>query len=112
MGATRVTISALALALVVSNSWWLYGAIDRGVTATYREVTLQEHHEALAQALAILPVVAAPGATQQEVLAAAQAAVDGPDSFEKDGFVWVGRLGLKFDSSGRLAEVETSWSPF
>jgi hypothetical protein len=33
------------------------------------------------------------------------------EPFEKDGFVWVGSLGLKFDESGRVVEAVPAWQP-
>ena len=107
-----MTIGLLVLALIGSNGWWAYQALDAGVTATYLDVALQDHHEALAQALAILPVVADPEATPAEVLEAAKESARSADSFEKDGYLWVGGLGLKFSSEGRLEEIVPSWSPF
>jgi hypothetical protein len=51
-------------------------------------------------------VVAEPGATREPVLEAA-----GSEPFEKDGFVWVGHLGLRFDDDGRPLEAVPSVEP-
>ena len=75
-------------------------------------VSFENHRVALAQALAIMPVVVRPDATRTEILEAARRQAQHPDSFEKEGFVWIGRLGLKFDANGRLVEVKPAWSPF
>jgi hypothetical protein len=112
MRKSTVAIGVLAASLIGSNAWWAYHALDSGVTLMYADASLQEHHEALAQALAILPVAASPDADPNQVLMAAQRAARYPDSFEKDGFTWVGRLGLRFNESGRLIEAVPSWSPF
>jgi hypothetical protein len=107
-----ITIGMLTFALLLSNGFWLYHAIDSGVTATHRDVSFQDHRVALTQALAILPAAAARDATPQAVLAAAEKAAGETDSFEKDGFIWIGRLGLKFATDGRLVDARPAWSPF
>jgi hypothetical protein len=112
MGKAHISILVLSIALVGSNAWWLYQAYDVAVTGEYQAVTLRDNHEALAQALAVMPVVARPEATREQVIRAAQAATHLRDTFEKDGFTWIGRLGFKFDDSGHLTEVAPSWSPF
>ena len=87
-------------------------ALDSGVTATYRQASLEEHHEALAQAFSVFPVTARPNSTRAEVIAAATEAATHKDSFEKDGFVWVGQLGFRFDERGRVVKVAPAWEPF
>ena len=103
-----LVIAALAVALIGSNAWWAYRILDAGVSATYREVSLEDHRTALAQLLAIVPAAVRPGATRAEILEAARRDSK-REPFEKDGYVWVGRLGLKFDGSGHLVEVVPAW---
>ena len=86
--------------------------LDLGVSRTHREVTFENHQVALAQALAIMPVAVRPDATRTKILEAARREARHPESLEKEGFVWIGRLGLKFDGKGRLVEVRPAWSPF
>jgi hypothetical protein len=43
------------------------------------------------------------------VAAADRAARVRGDHFEKDGFIWVGDLGLRFGEDGHLAEVARGW---
>ena len=112
MGRSTVIIVTLSVALVLSNLWWLYYAFDSGVTATYQAVSLQDNHDALAQALAVLPVAARVDSKPSEVLAAAAGASSRTGSFEKDGFTWVGHLGFQFGDNGRLIAVSPSWEPF
>ena len=108
----RIAIALLVVALVLSNAFWLYQLYDAAVTLDYRNVALQEHREALVQALAILPVVASPEASRDDVIATATKAAQVSVPFEKDGFLWVGSLGLKFGLNGRLEAVAPAWSPF
>ena len=109
MSKSSIVIVLLLVALLASNAFWFYAAIDLGITATYRETVLEEHREALWQTLAMLPHVASDAAGREAVLAAA--AQGGDEAFEKEGFVWIGRLGLRFDPAGRLIEVVPTWDP-
>src|SRR5688500_8731907 len=109
---STVAIILLAVALVASNMWWAYAAVDSAVTSTYSEQALQEHREALAELIAVVPAVCDPSATRESILAAARSSAKDSQEFEKEGFVWVGRLGYRFGEDGRLREVRTSWSPF
>ena len=106
------TIAVLAAALIASNAWWFYSALDAGVTAAYRDQVLQEHHQALAELLEVAPVASDPAASRESVLDAARLAAIGTTEYEKDGYVWVGMLGYRFDDLGRLRDVQTAWSPF
>ena len=107
-----VGVLVLILALVISNGWWFLNALDAAHAAFDRDRYLQDHHEALKQTLAILPVVAGPHPSRLAILDSARRAANDPDSFEKDGFIWVGSLGLRFDQEDRLREVVPIWSPF
>ena len=99
-----VGVVILAVTLLATNAWWLYGAIDFGITHTYAmdscELTTQE----LAQLKAILPLVIRSGSTREEIVAAAQLE-PWHAPFEKQGAVWVGQLGLRFTPDGHFVEV-------
>jgi hypothetical protein len=104
-------IALLALALVSTNAWWAHETLDAGVSSSYQGVSLEEHRQALSQALAIINVAALANATRGQVIAAARNGGPPSEPFEKDGYLWVGRLGLRFDRSGKLIEAVPSWSP-
>ena len=112
MTRSTVAIVTLSVALAATNLWWFYHAVDSGSAAADRESQYQLEHEALAQALAVLPVAARTDSTPAEVLAAAAKAASHKGSFQKDGFTWVGELGLRFGDGGRLSAVEPAWQPF
>ena len=112
MTRSTVAIVALSVALAATNLWWLYHAVDSASGAADRESQYRLEHEALAQALALLPIAARTDSTPAEVLAAATKAAYHKDSFQKDGFTWVGELGLRFGDGGRLSAVEPAWQPF
>lgn len=72
-------------------------------------VSLEDNQIALDQTLAVLEKVASPEATRQSIIDAAASVTGDQNPFEKDGFVWTGRIGLKFDEAGQLIEVSKSW---
>lgn len=99
------TVVFLLATLLASNAWWLYNAIDIGITRSYAAQTCIEHAEASAQAIAALPAAARLDASRDSVVAAARRSAD-VMVYDKDGLTWVGRLGLRFDAKGRLVEVQ------
>jgi hypothetical protein len=111
MSCARIAIVGLVVALVASNAWWAYHALDHGITLTYMGVSLDDNKEALSQTLAILPVVATANASREGVLAAARLPGDKSEAFEKDGFVWIGKIGLKFDSKGQFLQARRACDP-
>ena len=102
MGKSNIAIGLLVIALVASNAWWAYRMLDWGVTQTYANDVHEQTSELLGQALAILPLVAKENASRGDILAAARSPNSVTLPYEKDGFVWVGHLGLKFNEHGRL----------
>ena len=108
----RWMIRILTVALLASNAWWLYHAFDIGVTVTLQNDSLKKHHKALAQTLAILPVAARIDSNKAQVIDAAKAAAPDKQPFEKDGFIWIGKLGLRFGKDGRLTKAVPAWEPF
>lgn len=109
MSKAGIAIVVLAAALMGSNAWWAFRLFDAGITQTYMSVNLNDHNQALTQALRLLPVVARSDVTREEVLAAARVPGGTDDAFEKEGFVWIGQLGLKFDAHGHLIEAKRTW---
>lgn len=105
MKKSTLVISLLAVALIGSNVWWAYKTVDDGITHTYQEASLEETQQALSQALAIIKVSGSPNVTRTKIIEAAQKAWSAGEPFEKDGYLWVGRLGLRFDKNGHLVEV-------
>ena len=103
------TIIFLVIALLGTNAWWLYTVIDAGVTATYREVTHRENKEALDQTLAIIPVITGVSYTKEKVIEAARHPYLKSEPFEKEGYIWVGRIGLSFSETGKLYKIKRSW---
>jgi hypothetical protein len=112
MRRSTIVICLLILGLVVSNLWWFGLLLDAGITATYRDDSFDRHHRALGELLAVVPAAVDPAATRESVLGVAREAAGDETLFDKEGFVWVGQLGYRFDDDGRLVEVQTAWSPF
>src|SRR5262245_31748879 len=110
MKRTTVTIVLPVLALVGSKAWWATQLVDAGITQSYQGVSTEHYTEAQNQTLRLLPLVSRPGVTRAEILTTARLPGTADDSFEKDGFVWAGRIGLRFDAQGRLIDAAPSWS--
>lgn len=105
MKKSTIAISALAGALVASNVWWAYQLLDVGLSYTYQGVSLEESQQALTQTLAVIEVMSSGDASRDRIVAAADKAWSSGEPFEKDGYLWVGRLGLRFSDNGGLVEV-------
>lgn len=97
--------SFLVAVLVASNAWWAYKVLDAGITSTYQGASLEEEQQASNQAMAVINVLAKSGTTRPQIVEAALKAWPGGEPFEKDGYTWVGRLGLKFNERDQLIEV-------
>jgi|SRR5450830_1054149 len=54
MNKWKLSFFIILIALVVTNSFWLYKAIDAGVTYTYQQVTLDEKTKAVEMLGALL----------------------------------------------------------
>ena len=111
MNKTKITIIALIVVIIASNVWWAYQLLDAGITLTYTRVSFEDNREALSQTLALLPVVAQPGVTREKIISEARLPGNTFEPFEKDGFVWVGKIGLKFNDRGQLIEASRAWDP-
>jgi hypothetical protein len=105
MKRSTYAILALAIALVGSNLWWAYHAIDAGITATYRDDSFNATSVALKQHEAILLSVLEGKRSKDNIVAAAKAAANGSEPFEKQGVTHVGWVGLKFDAKNQLTGV-------
>ena len=111
MAKSMVAIVILVFALVGTNAWWAVNAFDTGISRSYERVSLEDNEAALSQAIAVISELANPKSSRESIIQAAAGPVGDSSSFEKDGFVWVGSVGLRFDESGRLLEVVPGWGP-
>ena len=98
----------IGLLLVVTNAWWFLKSLDSGTAAAYQQQQLATYDSALREATRLL-AVSRPGLSKSELLAEAEE-ISESDAFEKDGCVWVGSLGFKFDDRGKLIHVALGWS--
>lgn len=108
MDKAKIAIIGLSVTLVISNCWWACCVYDQMITKMYDDLSLKTLRHSVKQCIRLLPVVAN-NSTQNEVIAAAQD-IDGTEPFEKEGFLWVDGLGLKFDKNGRLIQVNPAAS--
>ena len=98
-------IAALVVLLLLSNAFWLYQSVDERIGAG---LELGRQREALTQVFALIPVVAQK-ANRARIIATAADKTSNNQAYEKDGYVWVGSLGLKFAGTGELVEVVTAF---
>lgn len=105
MSKIKITLALLACALIGSNAWWAYRALDHAVSYGYLS---DSYHAAVEQrdvAFSLLRLIGAGHTSRVELLDAAKA-IANSDPFEKDGYVWVGFVGLQFDAGGRLKDIQ------
>ena len=104
----KIIITILVALLLITNAFWLYQVVDTGVTNTYREQHIYELEETRKQLMATLPAVAFK-VNQMEIVSAARKFTK-QEVYEKNGCVWIGWLGFRFDQNHRLLSVSPSWS--
>ena len=110
MPRSPIAIMGLIAALLGSNAAWLYASLNAGVSYTYLEDSYRTARQTALQAVSLLPEVARPQATRESIIAAALRGQKG-EPFDKEGYVWVGELGLQFDSSGALINASPASDP-
>ena len=76
---TRSTLASLFLgaALIGTNVFWAYWAVDASLSYTYQAVSLEDNQQALAQALAVIKVAVRPDASKEQVIGAASMTATG-----------------------------------
>lgn len=111
MAACKGAIAILVVALVATNVWWAFQVLDAGISLTYLKASHDDNASALAQVIAIAPALARCDASKEEIVAIAQRTAGEVEPFEKDGFVWVGSIGLRFGADGRFQEISRGWDP-
>jgi hypothetical protein len=104
----KLIIAVLVLLLIVTNGFWLYGAVDQGVTLSYRDQQIYQLEETRKVLMAVIPKLAS-NLTKEEIISIASEHTD-QEVFEKEGCTWVGWIGLKFSKKGSLQSVSPSWS--
>lgn len=100
----KKAIIILLIALFGSNLFWIYRTIDFGISYTYMDASATDCFRTLRVTVAVTPIAADPNSSKANVVSAAESVADA-ESIEKDGVVWVDRLGLGFDEYGRVATV-------
>src|SRR5262245_10480966 len=111
MKRSTLAIVGLSVLLVASNLFWAYVVLDGGISYTYLKNSYDNARNTALQAIAVSAEVARDTATKQSVIDAAAQIQPGVDSFEKDGFVWVGDIGLRFDDTGMFVEAKPAVEP-
>lgn len=103
--ASKIAVGVCLILLVISNAFWLHAAIDDGVTQKYEGQVIYELSNSKKQAEGMLGKALA-GKNKVEVTTLASQFTD-LEPFEKDGCLWVGWYGFKFNPDGELVGIET-----
>ena len=107
MARSTLALTLLVVALVGSNLFWAYHWFDRSVSLSYARDEAELTSTQLKQTLAVLGAALRPGATREGIIAAAVPPGGKSAPFEKDGYLWVDTLGLRFSSQGKLLGATT-----
>jgi hypothetical protein len=102
---SSIAIAVLGAALVASNIAWALNAFDVGISRSYDRASYDVESDALARALAVIPVLAKERSSKEEIIGAARRKGDSAEVFEKDGVTWIGNLGLRFETSGKVVKA-------
>lgn len=94
----------LGALLVGSNGWWLYHAIDQGVTDMYREQTMYEAANRVT-ALSVIATETVRGKTKTEASALLQRLFPGKAPFEKDGALHTTWITLTLSKEGIVSGI-------
>ncbi|MGI9341496.1 MAG: Imm58 family immunity protein [Gammaproteobacteria bacterium] len=102
----KTIIVALVLLLLGSNLFWIFHAIDDGVTVTYMEASLDSLRDSQSAAitLANLNLIGLPADVALEKI---RARVDASPVFEKpsENCIVVSQVCVQLDDSGRVSEI-------
>jgi hypothetical protein len=110
MNRSKIIILVLLILLIATNVWWAFQAFDHGITITYTIGSLDDHKQALDQALMIIPEITSGRGSREEIINSMESRFGLSDGLNKDGYIWIGKLGLRFDDSGKLLEVQPAWN--
>jgi uncharacterized protein YxeA len=105
----NIVIIVLTILIIVSNALWLYRSLDFGVSYTYLSDSYNDNKNALNQVLTILPLIAEQKCSKDEIIQKAKSYDKSIEPFEKDGYTWIGFIGIKFDEKGKVTEVKKGW---
>ena len=101
----KILPSLLGVILVASNAWWIYRAIDQGITNSYAQ---QETYKVANRAVALSAITteAVKDKSKLEAVALLKKLFPGQEPFEKDGAVHIYWISLPLSSEGRVLGVE------
>lgn len=106
---SNIVIILLSGLLLASNAWWGYRSLDHGVTLTHTQVAVDDLKQALDQSLSLFPLLASEQMNKDAIIKYFEANFGFKNGFEKNGFFWIGKIGLRFDEREKLIEVQRAW---
>jgi hypothetical protein len=101
----KALIAALAVLLIGTNAWWLYHAVDHGVTLAYRDQMLYEMANR-ASALSEISSHFLKGKTRAEAAALLQGLFPADQPYEKEGALHTTWLSLQLGANGTVVGIE------
>ena len=100
----RIVIPFLVLALVATNAYWFYVAVDAGVTNMYSDASLFTSRKVAEQAI-VLANLGLVGETAERAVEAIGLDVYGLEPFEKEGCIYAGGICLVLDAERRVNAI-------
>ncbi len=100
----KILITFLFLALLISNSYWIYKSVDNAVTISYAADSINGTAKALEQAIRVanLNVI---GMDAEEAFDLLNPDVDGLEPFEKRGCISAGQICLVLNDTRSVTGV-------
>ncbi len=111
MNRSIFTILLLFAWLAASNVFWVI-KLNNGVAEhVLMRSSLDAARKVALQSFAVISEAASENATRQSVIDAAVRVRPGTDPYVKEGFVWIGDIGLRFDEGDKLIEAKSAADP-
>lgn len=109
MGKPKLAIVVLIAALIASNLYWFFRMIDHGYHITDMQTTFDNCVTATDQVFSLVPILASGEYSREDIVKAAKG--DDPEMFvfEKEGYLWIGRIGIRFSAEGRVEDIRRNW---
>ena len=104
----KITIIIIvSILLILSNVFWMFQLLDSGISVTHRSQYIEQLESTNKQLKTLLPAMTEK-LSKEEIISIADTFSEG-DVFEKEGYIWLGDLGFKFNGD-KLISVVDGWS--
>ncbi len=100
-------IACLILLLIATNGLWFLSYIDQSVTLHYNQQQIHQLEQANKQIMDTVPNLVQ-SLTKDEIVSIVKRYAD-TEPFAKEGCLWIGWYGFKFDDEQKLIGITPSW---